>query len=128
MVSLNGKCYATLDSEDIGIFFGKVVDYLNKNLSHGSFEGITGSTQSIVMKLKIAEDLVYFTCNAKTKNNNSSIGEYFKNGNLARLEQIFHGLLKWLFLNARTKDHDVPILGNSSSKTPATQCIYNITA
>jgi len=43
----------------MGSFMKRSAGYLLSNLNRGSFSGVAGATQDMVLKLQIASDLIY---------------------------------------------------------------------
>ena len=56
-----------MNAEEIFTFMKKVSQYLIQYLNKGSFEGVTGCTPEIMMRLMIAADLVYIVRYTESK-------------------------------------------------------------
>jgi len=56
-----------MNAEEISLFLKKTSQYLNNYLNKGSFEGVTGSTTQIMMRLNLASDLIYVLRYAESK-------------------------------------------------------------
>lgn len=125
-----------MSADEISTFLKKSSHYLNTYLNKGNFEGVTGANPLIMMRLNLAYDLIYIIryAESKTKPGTLAISELFascvSNSRLKKeYKTSMDNLLTWLFLNSRLPKDDQAIsqLGNSSTLTPATSKVKQIT-
>jgi len=121
-----------MSSHEMSAFMVKSGRFLYRNLNFGSFEGITGSSQDVLMDLNLAFDLVYIMKRTTTPSKQLAYLEVFKDCETSQhlrseLKETLDYLLLWLFLNARTTKDETPLLGNASANTPSTQKVSQIT-
>lgn len=107
-----------------------------KNLNIGSFEGVTGCDQLLLMKINLVHDLMFVLRYAELKNGDGELAvtDLFSlcSNNpktLADVAESFDLLLTWLFLNARTSkdEKNSSSLGNQTQVTPSTLKVREIT-
>ena len=130
------QVYAKFSYEEMNTFLKKTSLYLINHLNKGSFEGVAGAIPEIIMRLSLAQDLIYVVVNSESSEHSGqkAVASYFKaldqNPKYQKdFNDSINNLIGWLFLNARQAKDDIPIsqLGNSNSLTPSTQRVKQIT-
>lgn len=56
-----------MSGEEVSVYLLKTTQYLLNHLNKCSFEGVTGSNMTIVMRLNLAADLLYVVRFAESK-------------------------------------------------------------
>ena len=65
------KVHTRMDAVEVSTLFRKTTKFLRTHLNLGSFEGPTGTSKAMVMRLSLACDLVFIALNVQLKDNDS---------------------------------------------------------
>jgi len=65
------KVHTRMDAAEISSHFRKTTKFLRTHLNLGSFEGPTGASKPVVMRLSLACDLLLVALNVQLKDNDS---------------------------------------------------------